>query len=52
MKIDKIKKMSNNKYKIYFDDGDVLETYDEVIINTNLLYKKEIDEILSILKGA
>ena len=46
MKIDKIKKMSNNKYKIYFDDDNVLETYDEVIINTNLLYKKEIDEEL------
>ena len=46
MKIDKIKKMSNNKYKIYFDDDNVLETYDEVIINTNLLYKKEIDEDL------
>lgn len=46
MKIDKIKKMSNNKYKIYFDDDSMLETYDEVIINTNLLYKKEIDESL------
>ena len=46
MKIDKIKKMSNNKYKIYFDDDSILETYDEVIISTNLLYKKEIDEEL------
>lgn len=43
MKIDHYKKMANNKYKIYFEDGDILDTYDEVIINNNLLYKKELD---------
>ena len=43
MKIDKYKKMANNKYKIYFSDGETLTTYDSVIINNGLLYKKEID---------
>ena len=37
MKIDKYKKMANNKYKIYFTDGDTLITYDDVIINNGLL---------------
>lgn len=43
MKIDKYKKMANNKYKIYFTDCDTLITYDDVIINNGLLYKKDID---------
>nr|MBP3258957.1 RecX family transcriptional regulator [Bacilli bacterium] len=43
MKIDKYKKMANNKYKIYFEDGESITTYDSVIINNGLLYKKEID---------
>ena len=46
MKIDKYKKLANNKYKIYFLDGETITTYDEVIINNNLLYKKEIDDEL------
>lgn len=45
MKISKFKKMANNKYRIYIDD-DTLDTYDEVIIANNLLYKKEIDNEL------
>ena len=43
MKIDKYKKLANNKYKIYFEDGESITTYDSVIINNGLLYKKEID---------
>lgn len=43
MKIEKYKKLANNKYKIYFEDGETLTTYDDVIINNNLLYKKDID---------
>lgn len=46
MKIEKIKKMSNDKYKITFEEGESLTTYDEVIINNNLLYKKDIDNNL------
>lgn len=45
MKVLKIKK-SGSKYKIFFDDGLVLDTYDEVILNNNILFKKEIDESL------
>jgi len=44
MKIDKIKKMSGGKYKIVLEDGDTLTTYDDVILNTNILYSKEIDD--------
>ncbi len=45
MNINKIKKMSGNKYKIYIDD-DIFDTYDDVIIENNLLYKKNIDKEL------
>jgi regulatory protein len=45
MKITGIKK-KNNKYIIKLEDESKIETYDEVIINNNILYKKEIDEKL------
>ncbi len=45
MKINKIIKLKNNKYKLILDDCDLI-TYDDVIIKNNLLYKKEIDTIL------
>ena len=45
MKILGIKKQ-NNKYKIKLEDNITIETYDEVIIKNNILYKKEIDEEL------
>lgn len=41
MKIMKIQK-KNNKYKIILEDNNIIETYDEVIIKENILYKKEI----------
>ncbi len=43
MKITKIKKLSNDKYKIEFDNHDKLITYDKVILNNNLLFDKEVD---------
>jgi regulatory protein len=43
MKIEKIKKMSNGKYKIEFDNQESLLTYDEVILNHQLLFDKQID---------
>lgn len=45
MKIINIKKQ-NNKYKIKLEGNITIETYDEVIIKNNILYKKEIDENL------
>lgn len=47
MKIMKIQK-KNNKYKIILEDNNIIETYDEVIIKENILYKKEMtDELKS-----
>ena len=45
MKIQKIEKLKNNKYKIKIDNIDVI-TYDNIILENNLLYKKEISENL------
>lgn len=47
MKIMKIQK-KNNKYKIILEDNNIIETYDEIIIKENILYKKEMtDELKS-----
>ena len=47
MKIIKIQK-KNNKYKITLENNTIIETYDEIIIKENILYKKEItDELKS-----
>lgn len=43
MKIDKIIKQKNGKYKIKFDNQEQLITYDEVILKNNLLQNKDID---------
>lgn len=45
MKINKIVKMSDDKYKIYLDN-DILIIYEDTIIKNNLLYKKEINDSL------
>ena len=42
MKILKFKKISNEKYKVYLDNGDVLPLFEDVIINNKLLITKEI----------
>lgn len=42
MQINKIIKMKDNKYKIIID-GDAIITYDNVILENDLLYKKNID---------
>ena len=39
MNINKIIKLKNNMYKILTDD-DIIITYDNVILENNLLYKK------------
>ena len=40
MKIDKIQKTRSGKYNIYVGDRKIT-TYDDVLINTGILYKKE-----------
>ncbi len=44
MKIIKFKKVSNDKYKIYLDDGKEISLFEDVIVNNNLLLTKEIKE--------
>lgn len=46
MKIKKIKKLSAVKYKIEFEDRESITTYDNVILENNILLKKEIDSDL------
>ncbi|MBQ2947317.1 MAG: RecX family transcriptional regulator [Bacilli bacterium] len=45
MQINKIIKMKDNKYKIIIDDENII-TYDNVILDNELLYKKSIDNNL------
>lgn len=45
MKINKITKTNSGKYKLLVDDKEIT-TYDEVLINNGILYKKNIDEDL------
>lgn len=46
MKIEKIKKYKNGKYKITFNNNEVLTTYDDVILNNGLLFNKDVDSNL------
>ena len=46
MKIIKYEKKGNNTYKIYLENNQTINLYEDVIIKNNLLYKKEIDESL------
>ena len=45
MKLQKIEKLKNNKYKIHLENEKLI-TFDNVIIENNLLYKKNIDNDL------
>ena len=45
MEINKIVKMKDNKYKIYIEDESII-TYDNVILENDLLYKKNVDSNL------
>ena len=44
MKVEKYKKISKDKYKLTFDNGDVITLYEDVILNNDLLLLKSIDE--------
>ena len=46
MKIEKYESINNGQYKIYLSDGTILKINSDVIINNNILYKKEIDNTL------
>lgn len=46
MKIKTIKKMAKEKYQITFDDGEKIILQDQIILDHNILYKKEIDDEL------
>src|SRR5574344_1351284 len=52
MKILKYIKGKNNIYKIYLDNNEIIELYDEIILKNNLLLKKEIknDELAKLLQ--
>lgn len=41
MKIEKYEKTGKDKYRLYLDNGEVIDTYDEVILQNELLLKKE-----------
>ena len=43
MKIEKYEKISALKYRLYLDNGEVIDTYDDVILENELLLKKELD---------
>ena len=43
MLVNKILKLKNNRYKLFIDD-EVIITYDNVILENNLLFKKNIDK--------
>ena len=42
MKIDKIMKTKNGKYKIIFDNKDSLITHADIILNNGILFKKQL----------
>ena len=44
MKIIKYEKKKNGKYKILLEDNNSIDTYEDVILKNNILYKKELEE--------
>ena len=46
MKIQKIKKLSSGKYKIVLENNESFVIYEDVLLEENILYKKEIDSEL------
>ncbi len=44
MQIKKYKKISTNKYRLYLENGNNIDLYDDIIIKYNLLIKKDINE--------
>lgn len=44
--IDKYQKTGKNKYRIYLNNGEIIDTYDTIILSNELLIKKEITQEL------
>lgn len=44
--IDKYQKTGKNKYRIYLNNGEIIDTYDTIILSNELLIKKEINQEL------
>ena len=44
MKIEKYEKIGTSKYRLYLDNGEVIDTYDNVILKNELLTKKTLDQ--------
>ena len=44
--IEKYEKIGQSKYRLYLNNGEVIDTYDEVILKNELLIKKELDDYL------
>lgn len=43
MLIEKYEKIGQSKYRLFLSNGEVIDTYDEIILKNNLLLKKELD---------
>lgn len=43
MKIEKYEKIGTLKYRLYLDNGEIIDTYDDVILENELLLRKELD---------
>jgi len=43
MKIIKYAKKTKDKYQLFLDNGEVLDTYEDVILKNNLLYNKDLN---------
>ena len=46
MKIEKYEKIGQAKYRLYLSNGEIIDTYDEIILKNDLLLKKELDNYL------
>lgn len=46
MLIEKYEKIGVAKYRLYLDNGEVIDTYDDIILKNDLLLKKELDNYL------
>lgn len=46
MKIDKYEKIGKDKYRLFLSNGEVIDTYDNVILDNELLLKSELDNSL------
>lgn len=46
LKIEKYEKIAQAKYRLYLDNGEIIDTYDDVILKNDLLFKKKLDTYL------